>query len=76
MSAISVDEPPGRARNTAKPAGFWRSLAKMLDAYLADRTKRAVPEFALRRSRIEVARCRRLMRQHSAVEARVTRTSR
>lgn len=61
MSILAVD--------AAKQAGFWRRLAKMLDAYLIDRTKRAVPEVALRRSRFELARCRRLMHQHSVVEA-------
>ena len=76
MHATSVNEPPSRASKAAKPAGFWRSLAEMLDAYLADRTKRAVPEVALRRSRIEVARCRRLMHQHAAVEAGIRRASR
>ena len=51
MSVIPVDEPPG----------FWQKVAQTLDAYFADRTKRAVPEITLRRSRHEIARCRRLM---------------
>jgi len=57
MSAVPVDEPPG----TLKRPDFWQKLARALDAFFAVRTKRAVPEAALRRSTHEVARCRRLM---------------
>lgn len=57
MSAIPVDEPSG----TVERPGFWQKLARALDAFFAVRTKRAVPEVALRRSTHEVARCRRLM---------------
>jgi hypothetical protein len=56
MSVIPVDEPPG----------FWKRFAQALDAYLAERTKRAVPEITLRRSRHEIARCRRLMHKREA----------
>ena len=48
MSVTPVDEAPG----------IWRRLAQALDAYFVDRTKRAVPEITLRRSKHEVARCR------------------
>jgi hypothetical protein len=56
MSAIPVDQSPG----------FWQRFARALDAYLADRTKQAVPEIALRRAKHEIARCRRLMHKRIA----------
>jgi hypothetical protein len=57
MSVIPVGE----------PASFWHRFAHALDAYLANRTKRVMSENALRRSRHEVARCRRLMHKHAPV---------
>ena len=66
MSVVRVDEPPGAVNGAAKPASFWQRLACALDAYLVDRTKRAVPEITLRRSKHDIARCRRLMHKSSA----------
>lgn len=50
-------------------AGFWQKLAQALDAFFAVRTKRAVPEAALRRSTHEVARCRRMILKGATVPA-------
>ena len=61
MRVILVDKPPGAAGGSAKPRGFWQWLAQALDAYLVDRTRRAVPDATLRRSRHEIERCRRLI---------------
>ena len=73
MSVIPVDQPPGAVSGAAKPRGFWQRLAQALDAYLVDRTKRAVSETTLRRSKHDIARFRRLMHKSSAVrmEARL-----
>jgi len=73
MSVIPVDEPPGAANRAAKPRGFWQRLAQALDEFFVDRTKRAVPEITLRRSKHDIARFRRLMHKSSAVrvEARL-----
>jgi hypothetical protein len=60
MSVISIDQ--------ARPPNFWQRLAEALDAYFVNRTKRAVPEAALRRSKHEVARCRRLMHRGVAAQ--------
>ena len=75
MSVIPVDQPPGAVSGAAKPGGFWQRLAQALDAYLVDRTKRAVSETTLRRSKHDIARFRRLMHKSSAVrvEARLGR---
>jgi hypothetical protein len=77
MRVIPVDKPPGAAGHLAKPRGFWQRLAQTLDDYLAERTKRAVPDATFRRSRHEIDRCRRLMLKgalspaHALTHARV-----
>jgi hypothetical protein len=58
MSVIPADQPLAAV---AKPGGFWQRLAHSLDAYFAERSKRAVPATILRRSHRELTRCRRLM---------------
>ena len=64
MSVILVDAPPDTG---GKPisGSFWQRLALALDEYFAQRTKRTVPEATLRRSRQDLARCRRLMHKTS-----------
>jgi hypothetical protein len=57
MSVIAVGE----------PSGFWQKFAHALDAYFAGRTQRVVSEITLRRSKHEIARCRRLMHKQAAV---------
>jgi hypothetical protein len=61
MRVIAADKAPGAAHGAARPRSFWQRLARTLDDYLAERTKRAVPDATFRRSRHEIDRCRRLM---------------
>jgi hypothetical protein len=61
MRVIPVDQSPGAVDDAARPRSFWQRLAQTLDNYLAEQTKRTVPDAAFRRSRYEVDRCRRLM---------------
>jgi hypothetical protein len=68
MSVVPVDEPPG-ARTSAAKRSFWQRLAQALDEYFVDRTKRAVPETTLRRSKHDIDRLRRLMHRSSLVPA-------
>ena len=76
MSVLAADELPRAFEGVAKP-GFWQRLARALDASFANRSKRAMPIDALRRSRRDIERCRRLVRRdvrlpvgsHSAVIA-------
>jgi hypothetical protein len=56
---------PGSITRTAP--GFWSRLVQAFDDYLAERTKRTFPEVTLRRSKREIDRCRRLMREAAAV---------
>jgi hypothetical protein len=68
MSVILVDDPPNTAA-AAKPDRFWQRFAQALDACFVDRSRRAVPAAALRRSKLDIDRCRRLMPKSSAIAA-------
>ena len=61
MSVLAADELPRAFEGVVKP-GFWQTSARALDASLANRSKRAMPVDALRRSRRDIERCRRLLR--------------
>ena len=69
MSVIPVDEPPGGTAAATKRGGFWRSLAQALDAYFVDRSRRAVSPNTLRRSKLDIDRCRRLMHKSALAPA-------
>jgi hypothetical protein len=69
MRVIPADEPGGAGDAAPKPEGFRQGLSRAIDAYLADRTKKPIPAITLRRSRYEIARCRRLARSRVAVPA-------
>jgi hypothetical protein len=64
MSVIPADEPGGAGNAATKPESFWQRLSRALDAYLADRTKKAIPAITLHR---EIMQCRRLMHRSVAV---------
>jgi hypothetical protein len=61
MSVLPIDEPPDATIGAPGREGFWQRLGQALDAYLVDRSRRVVPAAVLRRSRHDIARCRRLM---------------
>jgi hypothetical protein len=61
MSVFAVHDLPSAFERAAKP-GFWQVLARALDASFVNRSKRVVSIDALRRSRRDVERCRRLLR--------------
>ncbi len=65
MSVIPVDTLSDTDGGKPIPGGFWQRLALVLDEYLAQRTKRTVPEATLRRSKQEFERCRRLIHKTS-----------
>jgi hypothetical protein len=73
MSIILADEPGGAGNAATKPESFWQRLSRAVDAYLADRTKKAIPAITLRRSRHEIMRCRRLMHMRVAVHVDTAR---
>ena len=61
MSVFAVHDLPSAFECAPRP-GFWQLLGRVLDASFVNRSKRAVPIDALRRSRRDVERCRRLLR--------------
>jgi hypothetical protein len=67
MRVVPVDQMPRSVYGAARRDGFWGRLAHALDAYFANQTRRAVPDITLRRSKHDLARCRRLMRKRMAV---------
>ena len=69
MSVLPIDEPAGAAASAPRREGFWQRLGQALDAYLVDRSRRAVPATVLRRSKHDIARCRRLMHRGSEIAA-------
>jgi hypothetical protein len=69
MSVLVADELPSAFEGVVKP-GFWHRLARALDASFANRSKRAMPIEALRRSRRDIERCRRLLRRDVRVPVR------
>lgn len=61
MSVLAADDLLRASDGVARP-GFWQRLARALDASFANRTKRAMPVDAFRRSQRDIERCRRLLR--------------
>jgi len=72
MSTIPANTDPDPASPQPEPPRFWRRVAQALDQYFVDRTRRTVPEVTLRRSKHEVARCRRLMLKSAMMPAEAT----
>ena len=62
MSVLAAHGMPHAFEGLVKP-GFWRRLARALDASFANRSKRTMLTDALRRSRRDIERCRRLLRR-------------
>jgi hypothetical protein len=76
MSVLPAIERPSAVNGAAKPEGFWQRIAQALDAYFVDRSRRAVPAAALRRSKHDIDRCRRLMPKSSAIAAAASESRR
>lgn len=73
MSVIAVETGAGAPNGAAKPPGFWQRLAQALDWLVIYRIRREVSASALRRSRHEVERCRRLLLRPSVAPAAIKR---
>jgi len=61
-----------RGTEAAKPKGFWREMAEVLDAYVTTQARRTVPEVTWRRSKQEIDRYRRVL-HHGAVASTLIR---
>jgi hypothetical protein len=76
MSLTLADEQSGAVDRAANPQRLWQRLARALDAYFVDRSRRAMPAATLRRSKHKIDRCRRLMRKSAATASAATISSR
>jgi hypothetical protein len=65
MSVVPFGEPPAAASIATKREGFWNRLAQALDRHFSDRSKRAIPPLMVRRSKHDMDRCRRMMRENA-----------
>jgi hypothetical protein len=74
MSVIPPDSARSAVERAAKPRSFWQRFAQALDRLVVNRTQRMVPEIELRRSEIDIDRCRRLMLHGSAAPVPATLT--
>lgn len=61
---------PARRRDVASQKHLWRRFAQALDRFVASRTKGAVPQTSLRRSKADFNRCRRLILNRQAEPAK------
>ena len=69
MSVVHVDERPAAESKAIKREGFWNRLAQALDRHFSDRSKRAIPPIMVRRSKHDINRCRRMMRENGFKQA-------
>jgi hypothetical protein len=65
MGVIPTASATGSVDCAGRPATFWQRIARLLDQLVVNRTKRAVPAIALRRSDRDIRRCRQLMPDYS-----------
>jgi hypothetical protein len=61
MRVISKDPIRGAANANAEPQTFWRRVAQLLDKCVVNRSYRGIPTSALRRSKYDLDRCRRML---------------
>jgi hypothetical protein len=71
MGVIPADKELSEANGEGKPQTFWRRIAQVLDRFVAERSRRAIPTQVLRRSKYYHDRCRRLMLEGSMAPAAI-----
>lgn len=69
MSVVPAGEPAAAASIATKREGFWNRLALALDRHFSDRSQRAIPPIMVRRSKHDINRCRRMMRENAFKQA-------
>lgn len=65
MGVIATDPASSAANRAGEPQTFWQRISQALDRFVVCRSQRVVPAVALRRSKYDLDRCRRLMLQGS-----------
>lgn len=61
MDIIPADKEQNAAIGGGEPQTLWQKIAQALDRFASQRSHRIVPAMALRRSKYDHDRCRRLM---------------
>jgi hypothetical protein len=61
MGVVPMDPASVTANRAGQPQTFWQKFVEALDWLVVDRSHRAAPAMALRRSKYDHDRCRRLM---------------
>ena len=61
MNVVPADPANTAANRAEEPPTIWKKLAQALDRLVVSRSHRAVPAMALRRSKYDHDRCRRMM---------------
>jgi hypothetical protein len=61
MGVIANNPARSAANGAAEPQTFWQRISRALDRFVVCRSQRAVPAVALRRSKHDLDRCRRLL---------------
>lgn len=61
MGVVPTDPAPSAANRGGQPQTFWQRIAQSLDRLAVDRSQRTVSPAALRRSKYEFERCRRML---------------
>jgi hypothetical protein len=69
MGVIPIDT--ARRAANKKPLTFWQRIAQLVDRHIVDRSSREVPSIALRRSKYDLNRCRRML--HESAPSAVAR---
>jgi len=73
MSATPDNPVRNAANGEGHPQTFWQRLAQSLDRLVVNRSRQAVPAVALRRSKYELRRCRRML--NDSVQTRHEQTA-
>jgi hypothetical protein len=61
MRVIPFDPEGAAGSEKGEPLTFWQRIVQLLDRCVVNRTYRGIPTTALRRSKYELNRCRRVL---------------
>jgi hypothetical protein len=61
MGVVPIDPARTAAKTKAEPLTFWQRIAQLLDRCMVNRSYRGIPTTALRRSKYDLNRCRRML---------------
>jgi hypothetical protein len=74
MSAIAGKSAGPAEKRVATPERFWQRFAQLLDRLVIRLSRQTIPAALLRRSRHDLARCRRLLLDSAVARSAARRT--